>query len=408
MSEERQEELNFADLARKHLSEQAEQSRETEPELEPDAEPGTDDLQQGGEEASESSSPTASEPETSPPAYIVNHLRQKNYQIGDDLQTDADLAPKLEAFFDEHAELQERLAAIEAERAEYEKNLAEAKKAEEDSAWRAPASAEPAAKSEGDAWPKFNPEWESRVTWDDEAERYVPRTKYDSPEVAEEANRWYAHQRQIQRRMVDDPWGVMLEAGGKEYLDSIREDLRKEYQEQVETRVKTLEEQIQQRAAEEKHQNELRSFFQSRKRDFFEVDETGNPKIDSRGNVVLSERGRTYNLAEREAKEVFGLSDPALIHKYALSQAELQHPAKRPESKPEPKGESASKPGKAKAEEKRFLDRVTDIPERDTNRNGASKASDAAGEIDHGLSFRDAVLRDPQNAEILGRNYAGA
>lgn len=347
---------------------------------------------------------------------------QYGYDLGDDV-TDDQLLPQVGKVISNYQAMEEELKKR-AQKEEYGNKAVQdyLRNAEQFHQWRQAQEAESKSKPEGDKpkegrkWNpiKYNPEWEKRVKWDEKANRFVPATEFDSPLVADEANRWYQYQNEISKRIASDPWGLALEAGGEEHLNKLREEFKQEIEQTRQAIVHEIEGRT--RAAQAEQQ--IASFFEANMDEYFNVDDKGQVKIDPvTRSYSLTPKGQAYLAAEQEAHDRFGMTDPAMIHEYAYRQSSLV-PNERPRPKEETVEESHQKEEVAKEVEdaaasrrnrdakRKFLERKSDRPNAPRQAVSAA-AGEAEGGTMGGSSFLEMALRDPDNAEILGADYKG-
>lgn len=155
-----------------------------------------------------------------------------------------------------------------------------------------------------------DPEWDLVTEWDPETNRFIPKGKYGSAAAAEARNRYHREQTDRARRMMNDPLGVVRQAGLDKYLEQVKEEMRKEILGQIQSEQQQLSSQARIRSELQQYQNH-----------FVRMDEEGQPLVDpSTGRVVLTEVGQRYSQAAQIAREHFGISDDLKVHEFAMHQ----------------------------------------------------------------------------------------
>lgn len=315
---------------------------------------------------------------------VRDYLRENNFDLDDDT-TDDDLLPEFVSLHEQNRKLAEELEQRKARdpflteylqhRDDFQGFLKTRKKPEGEDA----ADTDDPEKPKKQKWapPKYNPEWENRVKWDEKEARFIPRTQYDSPSVAEEANRWYAHQKAVQRRAAEDPWGLALEAGGEDYINQrIEEAVKKALAETNTT--------IQSKGIDA----EIDEFLETKG---FDRDEDGRLK-KAGGKPAMSAAGKAYISAVNDALDLLGKKSidelppeqKAVVHRRAVRVATSA--TAEPEKKPKGKGQD-----KPNGEKPRFLNRIKRTP----NRSGTVSRSEQDDEPQNDeLDFKAMAMQE--------------
>lgn len=356
-------------------------------------------------------------PEAPKSRVFANYFQQ---QYGADLGdvSDEDLVPQIGQILESNQLLEQRIAERERQLGEY---LAAQSEFEEFRRSKAQAQTVASQEVKPPQEPKlkplqYDPEWEHLATQDKDTGLWTPKTRYGmaAVEAAERLNQYHRELSDRSRRLVTDPLSLIREAG----LDIELESIRNEYRMALEAAKKELSESVQsipQRLRQEAEQaqvlSKMESWVQEREKDLFQVGVDGRPVVRG-GQMALTEKGRVYQQAAQQARDYFGITDPHKIHTYASQQYEMRFTNPVVEAAPQPPvTPPAPQPTvqEINAEQKRkFLEKGHQPASVPTNRDGAHLA--AAKDGRPGMPFhrfRDQVLSDPENAEVLGSNFKG-
>lgn len=109
---------------------------------------------------------------------------------------------------------------------------------------------------------KYDPEWEARTRFDPAQDRYIPNSPYDQL-AADARNKYRQFERSINRRVIEDPWNFVMEAGGKRELETVRAEIA-----EVKKLIAERDKQAQTQTAEQ----QIRSIIEQNKDKLFERD----------------------------------------------------------------------------------------------------------------------------------------
>lgn len=158
-----------------------------------------------------------------------------------------------------------------------------------------------------DTIPQYNQEWEERVQWSDDHGKFIGRDTVSDMQAAEEMNRWYKHQRDMQRKLASDPFGLVLEAGGKTYLEKMREEIEHSVESRIHAQMQ------QQRVREQQEQ-----FFRENASVFFQVDQQGNPLPDGQGGYLTTPLGDVWKNTMSSAEQFTDTQDEQKLFNLGL------------------------------------------------------------------------------------------
>ena len=237
--------------------------------------------------------------------------------------------------------------------------------------------------------------------YDDRTEKFLPDPKYgaDGHAAAKQLNDAVTEQKRRSQLMINDPVAALSEAGLIDLVQKKIEESHKKFQEQL---ARTLTERTQQ-AFQQRHQQEaeteVQQFYESHKSEFFKLNADGHPMKDFDGREVVTERGRLFSQKFNEIRSEFG--DALDYHKAVKLAYKLLPPVEQPKPAPAP-----STPQTKKQE---FIEKARGKPE-------ARKPSPVAEALvqpvpetgNRKMSFREMLVRDPDNAEVLGTLYQGS
>lgn len=319
---------------------------------------------------------------------IRDYLSSRGFDVGD--VDDDDLLDQMSEIYarqqnapspDDIREYQQAIPRLN----DYAKNAAEFE------AWRKQqASDEPAPKAQPDTksgWSRLeeDPHWDSVTEWDDEASRYVPRGKYGSQTAAEERNRYHREMTERAKRLTNDPFTIVREAGLDDYVQGLREEIKKEVMD-------LWEQQQSQKQQKASVQGQLAQYQDK----FFQFDKAGNPLRDAQGQPVMTELGSRFREAAQVAYQEFGITDEARIHAFAMREVAPYLTDDEPQdSEPEAASEPESTPKeKNQAQKRKFIDRAKE-------EGRAKRDSGAGASIAQAAARQDAVSDDVSWDELI-------
>lgn len=267
-------------------------------------------------------------------------------------------------------ELQPTLAAYSANAADFqtwkserEQAAAEKEVVAEDPKWQPPTVSEHVQRYIDAGFIKVDPQTGLYSTKDPNLQSLIP-----------EANTHMTWQRDVSRRLVNDPMGVLKEAGLEHELTSLRETLRDEIRNEIlgefqNTRV----------------QDSLEAELRSTQHLYLEMN--GNElKVDTAGQPVFTERGRVYRETAERLKQL-GVEDPRSLHDESTRMAMAMFPVPN-ESTPAQTGNDQNSESEVNTrktqKQKTFVDRArrngTHQPVNRLAQRDATVASAAARE----------------------------
>lgn len=323
---------------------------------------------------------------------VRDFLKSKfNADLSDEI-SDEDLAPRLADVLVQHRQMQDELESL--------RQYASASQRQQQ------AQPEP-KKSESPAKPKweslnYDADWEKAAEFDSDTRQWLPKPKFGAwgIEAANNLNNYTRTQTDRARRLTANPFEVVRESGLDDYLEGFRQQIIDEFRGQQEQTMRQYAGATQL----DKDRSEMEQFFISNKSEYFKTDKDGNVLTDLNGNAVLTKRGEVYRGAVMEARDELGISDPKSVHRYALRLAGTVQTQAAPVAEP------AKKTAKERNsdQKKKFLERGKDATTRLANRTGSVQSARERGEAQNpGLSFREMVLQDPENEDVLGSDFQG-
>lgn len=354
---------------------------------------------------------------------VLRDRLKKSQLLGesaDDL-TDEDLFPHIENLIRSQQQLSEQSEQLRQRAQQYDSELAEFR-TDKDAyeAWKQQSKAKPAQQepAAGDSagqtqkkvgkWaaPEYDPEWRSAVEVDPETGMYRGKQKYSDWGIvaARKLNDYERHIKEMGRKLVSDPLGAVRDAGLEDYLEAKLQDIRK----QLDDTKSELSKQWESRSSAVREEDKIEDFLRQNAKLFVEYDGEF-PKIDPITNRPSFTRfGQQYMASTETAEKMLGVSDKVKIHAYALREAQRLAGAK-PNGKAPAEAAKNGKPAAKPVDKKEaFLSRAKKPAEGDSSREGGRVARAAAGRpANEELSFKDMVLRDPDNADVLGGEYKG-
>lgn len=277
-------------------------------------------------------SPVESAPAPVAPAKsrVIAEYLKKQYEadLSDEI-SDEELAPQIGHILESHQILEQRLAERERQLSEY---LASRQEFDEFRASQAQAR-QLASQEQKPLEPKVKPlvydrDWEHLATLDKDTGLWTPKAKFglQGIEAAEKLNQYQREQADRARRLVSDPLSLIREAGLEQELKQLEERILK----QIEEKVNSIPTRLKQEASARQAEGEVAQWIQSRERDLMVHDAMGRPVLRA-GQPALTEKGMTYQRAAVEAREVYGIQDARLVHRYAAERYERAFPEKAPE-----------------------------------------------------------------------------
>lgn len=240
--------------------------------------------------------------------------------------------------------------------------------------------------------------------YDDKTEKFLPDPKYgsDGQSAAKALNDAVAEQKRRSQLMVNDPQAAFEEAGIFDELDSRYENKFKTWQQQF---VQSLQEKQQQALASrqmQQQQVEVDTFYKSIEKEIFKVDASGKPLVGLDNNQVPTERGLLLREKVQQLCADLDVAEPDIrIWKAAYKQLP---PVEQPKA-PEPE----VKKQEAKEKKTQFVEQARKKPEKKPLSVPAAfnqPMPEQGG--NRKQSFKDMLVKDPENAEILGTFYEGA
>lgn len=331
--------------------------------------------------------------------------------------SDEELAPQIGQILEGNQILEQRLAERERQLNEFLASQSEFEEFRRSKAQANVASQEQKPPQEPKLKPlSYDPEWEHLATQDKDTGLWTPKTRYGMAaiEAAEKLNQYHRELADRGRRLMTDPLSLIQDAGLSLELERIREEYRTQLEalkKEMTEAVNSVPQRLRQEAEQAQVMTRMESWVQEREKDLFQCDAGGRPLMRG-GQMVLSDRGQVYQQAAKQAKDQFGLSDPHKIHAFAsqIYEARFANPVvaaapQQPVAPPAPQPTASE----INAEQKRkFLEKGQPPASVPTNRDGAHLAAAKDGRPGMFLHrFREQVLTDPDNAEVLGSNFKG-
>lgn len=364
---------------------------------EPEVEVAGDEVDEEPVEVDEDEEPARkpakkSSPEPTKSTFVRDYLRDKlSVDLSEDL-TDEDIAPQFVETLSENKRLQDELAYLRQQVKESSHKTA-----------KEPEQAErPTEKPRKWTSVEYDPDWERAADYDAETRQWVPKSKFGTwgVEAAGKLNEYARAQTERARKLTADPFAAVREAGLDEYLEEYRQKIIEEVKQQQEAALREWTG----ASVFDKERESIERFFEEHGADYFRVDKTGAVLRDVNGSPLLTKRGEAYRAAVTEARDELGITDIRKAHNYALKVSSAAVPSAKKADEP------AKTPTERNKEQKRkFLERGrTSKTTRLASREGSVLSAKKRGEAQNqGLSFRDMVLQDPDNAEVLGAEFQG-
>lgn len=235
--------------------------------------------------------------------------------------------------------------------------------------------------------------------YDEKTEKFLPDPKYgvDGQNAAKQLNDAVVEQRRRTQLIVNDPYAAMQEAG---VLDSIEQKMEERLTAWQENLVRKLSERQQQQLQQRQQQqveNEVQSFYEQHKAELFKCGPDGQPMFDLTGNQVPTERGKLFSQKFNEIRQEMG--DSIGYHQAIKLAYKMLPPAE--EAKP-----AVAPPATPQAKKQEFIEKARSKPEA-RKPSPIAEALVQPAETGRKLSFREMLVRDPDNAELLGTHYQG-
>lgn len=245
---------------------------------------------------SEPADETPSQPAAAaPPRVVLDAMRQRGLAV-DGFGSDDEFLSVLGDAHSRAANLQEleRLAHYGRQYVQQQMQAAEQPKP----------AATPAAEKPKWQGPKAKEEWKAHIKWDGETGRYIPNGPYASLKAVEEANDYLAAKQQYARRMEEDPFGLVREAGLDEYLEAKLAEVEKRTYERIRS------EQAQTATVQQAH-----GFIEQNRNVLFQLTAEGQPLINRQtGDPVLAPAGiRFRQICDTLKQRYPGADQNALI-----------------------------------------------------------------------------------------------
>ena len=239
--------------------------------------------------------------------------------------------------------------------------------------------------------------------YDDATSKFIPNTRYgnDGIKAAETLNGLVTEQQRRSQLMVNDPNAALDEAGIFDELDNRYEAKFKQWQQQF---AHSLQEKQQQALATrqmQQQQVEVDSFYKSIEKEIFKVGADGKPLIGLDNNQVPTERGLLLREKVHQLCQDLEVDQPDLrIWKAAYK---LLPPTEQPKPvEPEAKKEQV------KEKKTQFVEQARKKPEKKPLSVTGAFAQPLPEQSNKRQSFKDMLVKDPENAEVLGALYEGA
>lgn len=235
--------------------------------------------------------------------------------------------------------------------------------------------------------------------YDEKTEKFLPDLKYgaDGQNAAKQLNDAVVEQRRRTQLIVNDPYTAMQEAGVLDSIDQKMEDRLRSWQENlVRSLTERQQQQIQQRQ-QQQVENEVQSFYEQYKGELFKCGADGQPMKDLSGNQVPTERGKLFSQKFNEIRQEMGES---IGYHQAIKLAYKMLPPAE-EAKPQ-----VAPPATPQAKKQEFIEKARSKPEA-RKPSPIAEALVQPAETGRKLSFREMLVRDPDNAELLGTHYQG-
>lgn len=241
--------------------------------------------------------------------------------------------------------------------------------------------------------------------YDNETSKFIPNAKYgaESLKAAESLNAAVAEQQRRSQLMVNDPQAAFEEAGIFDELDSRYENKFKAWQQQFVTSLQEKQQQAQSARQMQQQQSEVDTFYKSIEKEIFKVGVDGKPLIGLDGGQVPTDRGLMLREKVQQLCADLEVSEPDLrIWKAAYKLLPPVEPPVAPEQVAE------SKKQEAKEKKTQFVEQARKKPERKPLSVTGAFTQPLPEQGNRKQSFRDMLVRDPENAEVLGTFYEGA
>jgi len=241
--------------------------------------------------------------------------------------------------------------------------------------------------------------------YDNETSKFIPNAKYgnESIKAAETLNGLVAEQQRRSQLMVNDPNAALEEAGIFDELDNRYEQKFKQWQQQFVTSLQEKQQQAIATRQMQQQQADVDSFYKSIEKEVFKIGPDGKPMFGLDGNQVPTERGLLLREKVHQLCQDLEVDQPDLrIWKAAYK---LLPPVEQPKS-PEPTPEA--KKEQVKEKKTQFIEQARKKPEKKPLSVTGAFAQPLPEQSNRKQSFKDMLVKDPENAEILGTFYEGA
>lgn len=241
--------------------------------------------------------------------------------------------------------------------------------------------------------------------YDNETSKFIPNAKYgnESVKAAETLNSLVAEQQRRSQLMVNDPNAALEEAGIFDELDNRYEQKFKQWQQQFVTSLQEKQQQAIATRQMQQQQAEVDAFYKSIEKEVFKVGADGKPLVGLDGGQVPTERGLLLREKVHQLCQDLEVDQPDLrIWKAAYKLLPPVEPPKAPEPTPEAKKEQV------KEKKTQFVEQARKKPEKKPLSVTGAFAQPLPEQSNRKQSFKDMLVKDPENAEILGTFYEGA
>lgn len=241
--------------------------------------------------------------------------------------------------------------------------------------------------------------------YDNETSKFIPNAKYgnESIKAAETLNGLVAEQQRRSQLMVNDPNAALEEAGIFDELDNRYEQKFKQWQQQFVTSLQEKQQQAIATRQMQQQQADVDSFYKSIEKEVFKIGPDGKPMFGLDGNQVPTERGLLLREKVHQLCQDLEVDQPDLrIWKAAYKLLPPVEQPKAPEPTPEAKKEQV------KEKKTQFIEQARKKPEKKPLSVTGAFAQPLPEQSNRKQSFKDMLVKDPENAEILGTFYEGA
>ena len=236
--------------------------------------------------------------------------------------------------------------------------------------------------------------------YDDKTEKFLPDPKYgaDGHAAAKQLNDAVAEQKRRSQLMINDPVTAMKEAGFLDLIQKQIEEGHKKFQQQLAQTLTQRTQQALQQKQQQEAESEVQQFYEAHKSEFFKLNADGQPMKDFNGNEVVTDRGRMFSQKFNEIRNELG--DSLDYHKAVKLAYKMLPPAEQPKPAPAPVTPQAKK--------QEFIEKARGKPEaRKPSPVAEALVQPAPEGGSRKMSFREMLVRDPDNAEVLGTLYQG-